>query len=159
MMLVSLLLLLGVANFAPIVAKKLLGEWFDAPLDRGLTLSDGQPVFGASKTIRGVAASVVCTAAAAPLLELDWTVGAILAAGSMVGDLLSSFAKRRFRLRVHAQAFGLDQIPEALLPLLLLQARLGLAVLDIAGIVGAFVLLEVLLSRVLFRLHIRDQPY
>ncbi len=52
----------------------------------------------------------------------------------MLGDLSSSFVKRRLRLKLHAQVFGLDQIPEALLPLLLVQDHLGLSWLDITAL-------------------------
>jgi CDP-2,3-bis-(O-geranylgeranyl)-sn-glycerol synthase len=59
----------------------------------------------------------------------------------------------------HSQAFGLDQIPEALLPLLLLRQPLGLTPSDIIIVLAAFVVLEIVLSRLLFRLRIREQPY
>jgi CDP-2,3-bis-(O-geranylgeranyl)-sn-glycerol synthase len=51
----------------------------------------------------------------------------------------------------------LDQIPEALLPLSVLQDRLS--VIDITLIVGVFTAGVVILSRVLFRLGIRKTPY
>jgi CDP-2,3-bis-(O-geranylgeranyl)-sn-glycerol synthase len=153
------LLLLGVANGAPVFAKKFLNDSFDAPLDAGIRLADGQPLFGASKTIRGVTVSVVLTALAAMLLGLDWDTGAVFAAASLAGDLLSSFLKRRRGLELHAQAFGLDQIPEALIPLLLLRTTLGLSAMDIAVTVVAFIILELVLSRLLFMLNIRDRPY
>ena len=153
------LLLLAVANGAPVLATKLLGERFNAPLDGGLRLPDGRPLFGASKTIRGLILSVACTAFAAFLLGFGWRTGAGFAAAAMAGDLLSSFVKRRLGLQVHAQALGLDQIPEALLPMLLFRDRLGLAAVDIAAGVAAFVVLELALSRLLYRLKIRDRPY
>ena len=82
-----------------------------------------------------------------------------MAGGAMSGDLFSSFVKRRLRLEPHAQAFGLDQIPEALLPLLLLPDRLDLSGLEIAALLTAFVVLQIVLSRLLFRLGIRDRPH
>ena|ERR1700710_2242796 len=153
------LLLLGVANGAPVFAKKLLKDSFDAPLDGGIRLADGQPLFGASKTIRGLGISIISTALAAVLLGLDWATGAAFAVASLAGDLLSSFLKRRRGLELHAQAFGLDQIPEALLPLLLLRTTLGLSIMDIAVTIVAFIVLELVLSRLLFMLNIRDRPY
>jgi CDP-diglyceride synthetase len=155
----QVLLLLGVANATPIFAKKLLKDRFSAPLDGGMKLPDGQPLFGASKTIRGLVLSISLTAVTAVLIGFDWMTGAGLAAGSMGGDLISSFVKRRLGLRLHSQALGLDQIPEALLPMLLLQARLELSAADIAVVLAAFIVLELGLSRILFRLHIRDRPY
>jgi CDP-2,3-bis-(O-geranylgeranyl)-sn-glycerol synthase len=55
--------------------------------------------------------------------------------------------------------FGLDQIPEALLPLLLVQDHLGLSWLDITALLTSFLALQLALSRLLFRLGIRDRPY
>jgi CDP-2,3-bis-(O-geranylgeranyl)-sn-glycerol synthase len=159
LLLLHLMVLLGVANGAPIIATKLLGARLAAPLDGGVRLHDGAPLFGASKTVRGVVASVGCTALVAPMLGFDWEVGAGFAAASLAGDLLSSFLKRRLKLEPHAEAFGMDQVPEALLPLLLFKTRLGLTPLEVAVLVAAFVLLAVLLSQLLFRLNIRDRPY
>ncbi|PVE20356.1 CDP-archaeol synthase [Microvirga sp. KLBC 81] len=159
MLSLQLLVLLGVANGTPIFAKKLLQGRFSTPLDGGLTLPDGQPLFGASKTVRGVVLSVACTMGAASLLHMGWIIGVTIAAMSMLGDLLSSFIKRRLHLPPHAQAFGLDQIPEALLPLLAVKRRLDLTSGDIAVLVIAFIVLELVLSRILFRLEIRDRPY
>ena len=87
----GVLLLLGVANFAPILAARFLGTRFDVPLDGGLTLPDGRPLFGPGKTLRGVLAAIVCTAGAAPLVDTDALLGAALGAGAMAGDLLASF--------------------------------------------------------------------
>jgi hypothetical protein len=153
------LLLLGIANSAPIFAKRLLGGHLGMPLDAGLILPDERPLFGVSKTIRGLVVSLLFTSAAAPILGLDWSVGTSLAAGSMSGDLLSSFVKRRMGLAPHAQAFILDQAPEALLPMLLLRAPLGLSWGDVAVGLAVFTGFEIVLSRLLFRLHIRDRPY
>jgi hypothetical protein len=155
----QVLVLLGVANGTPIFATRLFGKRMSAPLDGALKLPDGRPLFGPSKTLRGLVLALVCTTLAALLLDFEWITGAGLAAASMLGDLLSSFIKRRLGLRTHSQAFGLDQIPESLLPLLLLREHLGLGYADIALTVAAFIVLELILSRLLFRLHIRDRPY
>jgi len=158
-LLFRLLALLGLANGAPIVATALLKKRLDWPLDGGAALADGRRLLGEAKTIRGVVAAIGVTTFAAPLLGFDWRLGAALAAESMAGDLASSFVKRRLGLAAHAQALGLDQVPEALLPLLLLKSRLALGAVDVALAVIAFALVELLLSRWLFALRIREQPY
>lgn len=157
--LIAILLLLGVANTAPIILQKMLGSRLAAPLDVGLRLPDGERVFGDAKTVRGVVVSLVATALAAVALGVGLGVGFALAAASMTGDLASSFAKRRLHLPVHAQASGLDQIPEALLPLLLLRDALRLRWLDVTALLLLFIAAELVLSRILFRLGIRDRPY
>jgi CDP-archaeol synthase len=157
--LLSILFLLGIANGSPIFARGLLKERFAIPLDGGRRLPDGQPVFGASKTVCGVIVSLGSTTILAPVLGFSWSVGASIGLGAMAGDLFSSFVKRRLRLEPHAQAFGLDQVPEALVPLLLVRDRLGLGWLEIAALLTAFVALQLVLSRLLFMLGARDRPY
>jgi CDP-2,3-bis-(O-geranylgeranyl)-sn-glycerol synthase len=77
----------------------------------------------------------------------------------MAGDLLSSFLKRRLGLPPSSKASGFDQIPESLFPLLACQLPLSLTAVDILTGTAIFFVGEVLLSRVLFRLHVRDRPY
>jgi CDP-2,3-bis-(O-geranylgeranyl)-sn-glycerol synthase len=157
--LVSALLLLGLANGAPVIGKKLLGRRFAYPLDGGATFFDGRPLFGPSKTVRGIVLATAATTLAAPLFGLAWQTGALLGASAMLGDLLSSFIKRRLGRPSSSQALGLDQIPESLLPLLVCRAALGLGGLEVAVLVVLFLVLELLLSRLLYRLHVRDRPY
>jgi len=155
----KLLLLLSIANGGPVIAKKICGGRFNRPIDGGRLFLDGRPVFGASKTVRGALVSLVATAATAPLLGLEATVGAVVAASAMIGDLSSSFVKRRLNLRPGSRATGLDQIPEALLPLLACLGWLPLTRPDILVGVAAFFLGEIYLSRMLYHLRIRDRPY
>jgi CDP-2,3-bis-(O-geranylgeranyl)-sn-glycerol synthase len=155
----QLLVLLAVANTAPLVGKRVAGDRLAWPLDGGLTFFDGRPLFGASKTLRGVVLALLATAAAGALLGPDWRIGALVAAAAMAGDLLSSFVKRRVRLKPSSRATGLDQVPESLLPLLACRAALPLSAADIALLVVLFFLGEVLFSRLFYRLGLRDRPY
>jgi len=52
--LLQLLVLMTLANGTPIVAKKIFGSHFSFPLDAGTIFFDGRPLFGPSKTIRGI---------------------------------------------------------------------------------------------------------
>jgi hypothetical protein len=157
--LLQLIVLLTLANTTPVVAKKIFGERFAWPLDGGIKFLDGRPLLGAAKTVRGVALSVLVTAAAAPLIGLDARIGAVVAAAAMAGDLLSSFAKRRLNLPPSSRATGLDQIPESLFPLLACREMLSLSAADVATGVAVFFLGAVIFSRLLYRLHMRDRPY
>jgi CDP-archaeol synthase len=157
--LLQLLVLLTLANGAPVVAKKMFGDRFSAPLDGGLAFFDGRPVLGKSKTVRGIVVAIVATAAGAPLIGLDLATGAIVAAAAMAGDLFSSFVKRRLDFKPSSQALGLDQVPESLLPMLATRAALALTAIEIAAGVAIFLVGELLLSRFLFRVRLRDEPY
>lgn len=141
------LVLLTLANGAPVVAKKVFGAHFSRPLDAGVLLFDGRPVFGSSKTIRGIIASVVVTAIGAAFLGLDPERGALVALVAMVGDLFSSFLKRRLNL------------PPRLFPLLACRDMLSLSYIEIFVAVWLFFVGELAISRILYMLRLRDQPY
>ena len=77
----------------------------------------------------------------------------------MIGDLTASFVKRRLGYASSDMALGLDQVPESLLPVLALAPFLGLTLWDIAAVVLIFSAATPIVSRLLFRLGIRDRPY
>ena len=153
----ELVLLIVVANGAPVLAKRALGTRLDRPLDGGTVLADGRPPFGPTKTIRGGALSLLATPLAAELLGLPWKVGALVAGAAIAGDLFSSFMKRRLGLPPSSMAIGLDQIP--FLPLLASRVVLPVGWLDIVVGVIIFFGAELVLSRILFKLRLRDKPY
>lgn len=155
----QLLLLIIVANGAPILGSALLKQRGAWPLDGGCCWRDGRPLLGPSKTWRGVVLALTAAGMVAWSVGLPTGIG--LTAGTFVvfGDLLSSFIKRRLGMAPSSMALGLDQIPEALLPLLAVKSALHLSWLGIVETVSWFVILELLLSRILFNLHIRNRPY
>jgi hypothetical protein len=141
------LVLLTLANSAPVVVSWIAGQRAAWPIDFGMTLRDGGRLLGAHKTWRGLLAAALACGAAAPWLGLPALPSAGLGALAMAGDALSSFVKRRLRRRPGAWVPGLDQLPEAALPLL---AGWRLLELDAARLVGtllAFTLLGMLASR------------
>lgn len=155
----KLLLLLAVANTTPLLLTRWLHARLAWPLDAGLRFFDGRPLLGASKTWRGLAGAVLATAAAAPLLGLTAAVGAGLGAAALAGDALSSFVKRRLGLPSSSRATGLDQVPEALLPLLLLRTPLSLSGLEVAATTTLFFVLEIPLAAWFHRLGLRERPF
>ena len=156
---VKALALVATANSAPVVAKMILGARLATPLDGGAVLRDGRPLFGPTKTIRGIAAALVATVAVAPVLAVDWTLALLAGASAMVGDLVSSFAKRRLGYAASSSAPGLDHIPESLIPLIAVGAGLGLGAIDIILATAAFWIGAAALSPLLFRIGLRDRPH
>ena len=152
-------ILLILANGSPVVAKRIFGERFSNPIDGGLVLDDQRPLFGPSKTIRGLLASVVATAVGSVLIGPSLAIGALVALAAMAGDMLSSFLKRRFGLPASSRVTGLDQIPEALLPVAACALFLPLSILDIVLAVAIFSVLEITISPLLHSIRIRDEPY
>jgi len=152
------LFLLVVANGAPIIARDLLRAHWHCPIDGGRTWYDGRPLLGPAKTVRGLLAAGIATGCAAPLVGRPFLLGVLLGLCSMGGDLLASFMKRRLGITSSASALGLDQSLEALGPALVLRTSFAFQTVDIVIVVLAFFVLEIGLSRVLYRLHIRDRP-
>jgi CDP-2,3-bis-(O-geranylgeranyl)-sn-glycerol synthase len=70
--------------------------------------------------------AIGATAFAGALLGLPVALGAAFGALSMLGDLVSSFLKRRAGVKSSNSVLGLDQIPEAALPTTCLAGSLGL---------------------------------
>jgi len=150
--LLSLLGLILLANGLPALLGLLMGA--AKALDADRTLADGRPLLGPSKTWRGLVAALVGTTLGGLALGLHWTLGLGVAVGAMVGDLAASFIKRRLGYPASASVPLLDQIPEALLPALLVKAELALAWSDVALVTLAFVVADLGLTplgRRLFR--------
>jgi hypothetical protein len=157
--LAQMLILLSLANGSPVIAKRILGEAYATPIDGNIRFVDGRPLLGPSKTIRGIVVSLLVTGLAAPLIGLQIEIGLLVATTAMAGDLLSSFFKRRFGFASSSKATGLDQIPEALFPLLACRSALSLTAIDIVAGCVIFFIGELLLSNLFFRLRLRDRPY
>jgi CDP-2,3-bis-(O-geranylgeranyl)-sn-glycerol synthase len=155
----QLLTLLAVANGTPVIAARIFEKALAFPLDGNATFPDGRPLFGASKTLRGVVLSIVVTSAIAPLVGMRWWVGTLVAIMAMLGDLFSSFVKRRLGLAPSDKALGLDQIPESLLPLLACAFVLPLTILDVFIATLMFFVGALIFSPLLFKLGIRDRPH
>ena len=159
LLILQVLVLLTLANGTPVIAKDILGDRFAIPVDGGVKFVDGRPMFGSSKTVRGIFLSILVTSLFAPVAGLDWKTGALVASVAMAGDLFSSFLKRRMNLPAGGKATGLDQVPESLFPLLACRRALPLTSLDVVAVLAIFFVGELLLSRLLYRFHLRDHPY
>jgi len=117
----------GIANMAPVLVKNQF-VWLARPVDSGRTLW-GKPLFGDHKTWRGLifatlfggiffliqyAAAWQFPAAFSWLVFditiLPWWFGFLFSFGAIMGDLIKSFFKRRFRVSPGRSWFPFDQI-------------------------------------------------
>jgi len=155
----KLLIVLLVANGTPILLSRLLGAWGAGPVDGALRLRDGQRLFGPTKTWRGLLGGVAAAECSGLLLGLDAGLGGIAGGLSLLGDLGTSFVKRRMRLPPSSRVTGLDQLPEALLPTLCLAGSFDIGPWEAALVAAAFVLADMAMSRVGFHLGIRRNPH
>jgi CDP-diglyceride synthetase len=136
------LALVVAANVAPWASGRLFGGRFKVPLDFGHTLSDGSRLLGDHKTWRGLLAGVLTCALLAQWLGRGWVLGLAFGALSLAADTASSFAKRRLSVAPGREFPMLDQLPEALLPLLVLSRPLGLTIPECLGVAAVFSVLD-----------------
>jgi CDP-2,3-bis-(O-geranylgeranyl)-sn-glycerol synthase len=104
------------ANAAPV----LLGG--GARMDMGIKLSDGKPLFGKTKSVRGFAGGILAGVLASIILSNLWPTlifnnpqtlllsGIMLSVGALVGDLAGSFLKRRLSIGEGKQFNVVDQM-------------------------------------------------
>lgn len=155
----TLLILLLLTHSAPIAARNLLQSRWQQPVDGGVVWRDGRPLFGASKTWRGIVAALATSTLLAAALGLGWVAGLLLGFGAMGGDLFTSFIKRRLAMPPSSRATGLDQLPESLLPLMLCKPLLDYSWLGLLLTAVAFMLLNIFFSPLLYRLGFRNRPF
>lgn len=155
----ELFVMLVLANGAPVVAAGLLKSRWSAPVDGGRLWSDGRPLFGESKTWRGVVSGALSCALFAWVTGQGFVFGFLFGLLGLAGDILSSFIKRRLGMASSARAVGLDQIPEALLPMLLAMWWLPVSLWVVLVVVVLFTLSNIFGSPLLYRLGIRRQPH
>jgi CDP-2,3-bis-(O-geranylgeranyl)-sn-glycerol synthase len=155
----KLLVMLVLANGTPVVAARLLKNRWSAPVDGGRLWPDGRPIFGESKTWRGVISGALVCALFALVTGLGFVFGLLFGLLALAGDMLSSFIKRRLELASSARAVGLDQIPEALLPMLLAIWWLSVSPWVALVVVVLFTLSNIFGSPLLYRLGIRRRPH
>ena len=160
LLLLKIVLLVLCANGAPVLARRLLPSIvLSRAIDNGMVLSDQQPLLGTSKTWRGLIASLLLTSLLAWLMGLTLVDGFLIAVFAMTGDLISSFSKRRLAYPVSSKVTGLDQIPESLLPWIYATVTYQLPLYyPVAGIT-VFFILELLLSKILYKWGVRKHPY
>jgi CDP-diglyceride synthetase len=101
----------------------------------------------------------VAAIASATILGLEWVNGLYVGVIATLGDLVSSFLKRRLNMPPSSRATVIDQIPKCLLPTLAIRSTLGLGALDVIFIVIIFFLGHITLSQLFFRWKIRNRPY
>ena len=96
------------ANAAPL----LLGG--GSPLDRGRNFLDGERILGAQKTVRGLFAGIIAGSvigiAESPVDGRLLLGGFMIALGTVLGDLLGAFFKRRIRIKPGSPLPIVDQL-------------------------------------------------
>jgi hypothetical protein len=157
--LLQLLLLIIIANGAPIITRRLLNDSFSYAVDLGQKLADKNRIFGPSKTWRGMFSSLLITPVAAGLIGYPIETGLLIAVYAIFGDLCSSFIKRRLSMKPSSMAPLLDQVPESFIPAFMMRQTFNLDIFSVIWLVLIFITIELLLSHILHKWGIRKKPY
>jgi CDP-2,3-bis-(O-geranylgeranyl)-sn-glycerol synthase len=146
----------GIANMTPVLANKVpvLNRW-NTPMDFGRTWR-GMRILGDHKTWRGLVAGVFCGALVAlialPPLFKDASVGWIiglgfaLGLGALVGDAVESFFKRQLGRPSGTAWFPFDQLDYIVGGLLFALPIYVPSFALVAGIIGLYFGLHLLMS-------------
>lgn len=126
---------------------RVLGRRWAAPIDAHRSFADDRPLFGSHKTWRGLLAGTLAAAAVGEWVGAGFMTGAAFGLLALAGDLGSSFVKRRLGHESGKSVPLLDQLPEALLPMVLLYGPLGLSSLSMTGTALAFLMLDLAATR------------
>lgn len=137
----------------------LLNKKLNTAVDFGAKMVDGNPVFGASKTWRGVLATLLISPIGALIFDYAAEIGILIALGAISGDLFSSFVKRRLGMEPSSKALLLDQIPESLIPVLMMIQIFNLSLLGVLFIVFAFVVIDMIITYFLYHWRILRKSY
>lgn len=165
----------GLANIAPVIAKKLVPSW-DFPVDHGLVLG-GRRLFGSHKTWRGIVAGVIVASATFAIQQsvsaefavvrgwcyfdyagASWLLGAWMGAGALVGDLVKSLFKRRLGRPPGQPWFPFDQIDWLLGTIAFVQPFVWLPLSATIQILVVGIALHVLVKLIGFALKLDDKP-
>lgn len=161
----------ALANMAPVLVKQ---RW--ARLAR--PIDGGRRIFGDHKTWRGLAiaplaAGVLFTLqwwaaqqwpvfqsiSAYAYTDFPWWFGFLFGLCAILGDLLKSFFKRRFRIADGAVWFPFDQIDFLVGALLALELFIEVDALTWVLVLSLGISLHILVNRLGFRLHFKATPW
>jgi len=135
-------------------------------LDMGKKFSDGRRIFGDGKTTRGFVGGLIVGTivgllqgiAEVPLGE-HLLLGFLLALGALLGDLVSSFIKRRLDIERGGAAPGLDQLSFVVVALMLASPVKVITWREIAAILIVTPPIHLATNFVGYKLGLKSRPY
>ena len=135
-------------------------------MDMGKKFSDGRRIFGDGKTTRGFVGGLIVGTivgllqgiAEVPLGE-HLLLGFLLALGALLGDLVSSFIKRRLDIERGGAAPGLDQLSFVVVALMLASPVKVITWREIAAILIVTPPIHLATNFVGYKLGLKSRPY
>ncbi len=137
---VKVIILLWSVNVTPVLLAVIFEEKWNTPLDRDALFIDGKPFFGNHKTIRGFLGGILAGSFIGLILGIPFWAALSASTLSMVGDLLSSFIKRRLKSSEGTDYPIMDQVFEGGFPLFVLVPTLSLSFAQSFSVILLFIL-------------------
>lgn len=151
-----------VANAFPVVTARIIR--YRHPLDFGRKFIDGRRVLGDGKSIEGFIAGVLLGSLAGLSMSLfgigSLTESIVLSIGTMLGDALGSFVKRRLGLERGSPAPFLDQLAFLLTAILLYWFFIG--TINLAAVVILIIItppIHLVSNFFAYKLGLKDKPW
>ena len=159
-----------ISNATPVVIAKFIRNRH--PIDGGRVFIDKRPILGSSKTIEGfisgVLSGLLIGIVYAGLFNNKFFIlyGFTMGLGSMIGDVINSFIKRRLGLRSGEPFIPMDQLSFILVAFVLTKllgidriCGLYLTVTDLAAIVFITLILHPLTNLIAYFLGLKKEPW
>jgi predicted MPP superfamily phosphohydrolase len=115
----KILLIIILANGAPPVLAAFYPQACRRKVDGGRKLPGGRTLFGGHKSWGGLIGGIAAGSLCGYLIGISLVMSFSVAALSMLGDLFTSFLKRRIRIEEGESVYLFDQVFEGAFPLLL----------------------------------------
>ncbi len=166
----------GVANMAPVLFKHTL-PFLAVPIDHNITLG-GQPLFGKHKTWRGLLIGSICAGlvfilqkylstistvfssmSAYEYSNFPWWFGFLFGGFALLGDMLKSFFKRRFRIADGAMWFPFDQIDFVIGATFAISLFAFVDISTWLTVLGLAIFFHILVNRIGYHIGLKDTPW
>ena len=155
----SLIIPCYIANATPLITAKIIGKTH--PLDARRYFIDGRRLLGDGKSIEGFVTGILAGTLAGMLWNKDLVFQAfILSLGSMTGDAVGSFIKRRIGLKRGDPAPLLDQLSFIVMALIFYTLSGGTLTFTEALIILLLTPpVHILTNYIAHRLGLKDKPW
>jgi len=147
-----------IANIVPGLVKKM--GFLDYPIDFNKTFG-GKRVFGSHKTWRGLLFGILSASLITLLQSRGLLVGFIIGTGTLFGDLVGSFIKRRLGLKPGGKNLLIDEMPGTIFALVF-AALFNLLTINIYQCLFLIIInlpLHILANKFWYKIGIKEVPW
>ena len=147
-----------VANVVPALVKKI--NILNYPVDFGGNFKNKR-IFGPHKTFRGLFLGILFSGITSIIQLRGFRVGLIIGTGTLFGDLVGSFVKRRMGFEAGKKNLFIDEVPGSFFGISFAYI-FGVLTLDIYQVLFLLILgipLHILANKLWYRLKLKEVPW